>query len=592
MKKRAFLLVVLIIAVYIGIVYSQGGSTSFGLTIIDTQGPIINLINPINNSGFENLNITFLFNVSDANTVDNCSLIINDKVNITETSITKNTGIEITLNNTAVGSYNWSINCTDNLSFVSSSPNRTVTVLFALDFNGTSTNLSGIDIRNITNFVIEVTTAGQINFSDTIDLSQGFDLNKFINISFNRIELNSTALSELNKSATLSFFNLTFSNPRVLRDGVVCPSTICKEVSFSKGKFIFNVTHFTVYSSEETPAGGGTTGGTGGGGGRRAGGVSIAPKTDFTIDKKTLKVILRQGQTKEESFSIKNTGATTLDVTTYLQALRQFVFSPTFDEIVITLNPDEYQIINLVFGAPEDLKPDVYTGEIRLKSGTIEKIIGTIIEVESAKPLFDVDVEVLPEYRSVLAGEEIFIDVSLFNVRGFGRVDVILEYSIKDFEGNLLAKEEETVAVETQAKFVRELFVPSDTIPGDYVATVKVTFDDSVGISSDVFEVRAKAIRLYPIALRGLTTQILVGIIIVLIIASVFLIYYFGLPKKKQLPKTREEESKLIKSEEKTKKYERELAALEKAFKSQFISEESYKKGKERVEKELKKLGK
>ncbi|MAE43134.1 hypothetical protein CMO93_05145 [Candidatus Woesearchaeota archaeon] len=243
-----------------------------------------------------------------------------------------------------------------------------------------------------------------------------------------------------------------------------------------------------------------------------------------------------------------------------------------------------------MFRAAEDQKPDIYPQEIYVKGPSGEKIIATVIEVESAKPLFDVDVKVLPEYKSIFPGDEVLMEVSLFNVRGFGRVDVVLEYSIKDFKGNLIAKEEETVAIETQAKFVRELLIPSDIKPGTYVASAKVTFEDSVGLSSDLFEVKAKTIRLIPIILKEYTTYLIFGMIFVVAV-SIFLMHRY-LPKRKPEPKTKEEESKLIKTEQKTQKLEKELAALEQAHKSQLISDVSYQKGKERIEKELKRLGK
>jgi len=123
----------------------------------------------------------------------------------------------------------------------------------------------------------------------------------------------------------------------------------------------------------------------------------------------------------------------------------------------------------------------------------------------------------------------------------------------------------------------------------NFVASVKVTFEDSVGISSDVFEVKAKAIRLIPIALKDYTFFLLLGISIIIII-SVFLMYRLYPQKKKYEPKTREEKTKSIKTEEKTKKLEKQLQALESAFKSKFFSEESYLKNKQRVEKQLKKL--
>ena len=251
-KTGAFLFLAMLLMPFI--VYSQEASTGVGLTIFDTQGPGISLIAPIHNPGSPGKNITFFYNVSDGSAVSNCSLIINNRINITDKTIAKDARINFILNNTDLGSYNWSINCTDSLGFSGISGNRTFSVVFIGNFNGTITNLSLVNVSNVTNFVIDNTNFGRINFSESLDLSPGFDLDKYINISFNRIELNSTALQALNVSATLQLVGLTFANPRVLFDGAVCPGSMCTEVSYSGGTFAFNVTHFTSYSSEETPA--------------------------------------------------------------------------------------------------------------------------------------------------------------------------------------------------------------------------------------------------------------------------------------------------------------------------------------------------
>ncbi|VVB81676.1 Right handed beta helix region [uncultured archaeon] len=80
-----------------------------------------------------------------------------------------------------------------------------------------------------------------------------------LNISFNNAFLNSTNLSALNKSAQITLNNLTFNNPTPLvdfeDDGIFenCLSPICTEVSYNSSKdFVFNVSRFTSYSSEET----------------------------------------------------------------------------------------------------------------------------------------------------------------------------------------------------------------------------------------------------------------------------------------------------------------------------------------------------
>lgn len=597
MKKRAFfLLPVMIIIIYqLLLVYAQTG-VGVGLQILDTSGPLINLIEPINSSGNPHGNITFAYNVSDASNVDNCSLIINNKINLTDTSITKNARMYFTINGSPAGSYNWSINCTDNLVFIGAGDNRTFSVVFLTNFNTSKINLSTVNIKNVTNFIVETSGFGKINFSEGVDLSQGYDLNKYINISFNKIELDSTVLLALNKSATLQITGLTFSKPRIKRDGVVCPETICKEVSYitSGGILTFNVTHFTSYEAEETPGGGGGGGSSGGGGGTSGGGGGGGPSpipiiTDFSTDKTALKVVLKQGQTKTETLSIKNTGTTIFDIKTDFSDVSKFKVSPTEHEITTTLQPNEEKTIELIFKALENEKPDIYPAKIKLKSPSVEKEIAAVVEVDSAEPLFDVDIDVLPQSKKVFAGQEVLTEVNLFNVRGFGRVDVSVEYSIKDLTGNVLTTEHETLAVETQAKFTRSLLVPSDLLPGTYVVVVKVIYGDSTGVSSDLFEVQAKTIRLTFTQLKDYRLIILISGIVMLAIVLIFSGYKFVYIKKKA-PKTKEEAVKVLREEEKAQKLRKELEALESAYKSGFISEESYQKDKKRIEDKLNRL--
>ncbi len=155
-----------------------------------------------------------------------------------------------------------------------SAPNlSTVTIYYtsvnATDFDGSTTNFFTANSSNITNLVLEKSSYGKINFSVSVNLSGGANLNTYIIISDNYIYINSTALSELNKSATLTLYNLTFTNPRILKDGAVCPSSICTEMSYtSDGNFTFTVTSFSAYSTEETPVTTTTTTTTAGGGAR------------------------------------------------------------------------------------------------------------------------------------------------------------------------------------------------------------------------------------------------------------------------------------------------------------------------------------
>ncbi|HDK41960.1 MAG TPA: VCBS repeat-containing protein, partial [Candidatus Pacearchaeota archaeon] len=99
------------------------GNLNYTLTItaVDTTSPTVNLVSPANNTLETSSNsITFTYNVTDASSVSNCSLIINNQVNSTNTSITKDTNQTFTqtLSN---ADYNWSVNCTDSANNVGSS---------------------------------------------------------------------------------------------------------------------------------------------------------------------------------------------------------------------------------------------------------------------------------------------------------------------------------------------------------------------------------------------------------------------------------------------------------------------------------------
>jgi len=228
-------------------------SDTIYLTVFDTTLPNITLISPANKSGDNDGNVTFVYEVNDNANIINCSLIINGEINQTNTTIQKGTIMNFELNNLYVGSYNWSIMCNSSVK-TKIAGTRTISIIKTTEFSGNTTNFNNKDTQNINNLIIDQSTYGSINFSEIVDLSQGANINEYVNISFNRIEINSSALPNLNKSAKLTFRNLTFSNPRLIKDNKICPSSICANVSYSNGTLICDVTEFSAYSSEETPS--------------------------------------------------------------------------------------------------------------------------------------------------------------------------------------------------------------------------------------------------------------------------------------------------------------------------------------------------
>src|SRR3989344_4702291 len=127
------------------------------------------------------------------------------------------------------------------------------------------------ELQNISGVCIENTNYGKICFNEPINITADsipndgiVEINNNTNLSTDHIELNSVELPNFNKSATIWIYNLSFINPRILRNGVVCPASICTAESYTGGTLKFNVTGFTVYSAEESPV----AVSIGGGGGR------------------------------------------------------------------------------------------------------------------------------------------------------------------------------------------------------------------------------------------------------------------------------------------------------------------------------------
>ncbi len=220
---------------------------------VDATEPSVTTLSPADGFGRLQGNVTFTYNVTDTSNIANCSLIVNGATVKTNNSIIKGILQRFSINDLLPGRYLWNIECFDTNKNQGVSRTKIFSILLSNDFGGNTTNLSQVNLNNLTNLIIEKPDQGRINFTQEVDLSGGADLDVHVNITWNRIYLNSSALSALNVSARLHLYNLTFSSPRILRDSIVCPATECINESYSNGTFIFTVNSFSEYSSEETP---------------------------------------------------------------------------------------------------------------------------------------------------------------------------------------------------------------------------------------------------------------------------------------------------------------------------------------------------
>ncbi len=366
-------------------------------------------------------------------------------------------------------------------------------------FKGQSTNFDEFsfgEIQSLSNVILENTLYGKIEFNQAINITNDANiadnvtnLDLHTNISFNRIELDSNVLPNFNVASTLTLYNLTFTNPRILKDGIECSSGVCTRVSYSSGNLVFNVNQFSIYSAAETPQ-------------EEAPGEAPGEEREetipiisgrFFVDKGIISVSIKQGETKTEQFTIENLG---------LEELRIKINSTLEDFLKISKNefvlaPKEKVVILLELATSETTLPDLYTGKIVVESQREKKEILVLIEVESKEPLFDVKAKILEDYLKIYPGEELLVEISLFNLQRVGLVDVLLNYEIRDFDGKKILESSETVAVETQTNFLRKFVLPEDVEAGSYVFYVSAIYDGQKGSSSDNFKIRKRSLALF-----------------------------------------------------------------------------------------------
>lgn len=407
------------------------------------------------------------------------------------------------------------------IGFAINTPSRVTiapqVVVNASSFDGSSTNLSNMSneqLSNINGMVLEKAEYGKIIFLESIDLTVDAenwfaDINGNVNISNNYIEINTSKLTSLEKPALLYLYNLSFSNPRMMRNGNVCPDSICEKISYSSGILIFSVTSFTSYSAEETPEANETPGASASGGG---GGGGLLIK-NFSVNNDLIKVSMKQGESAKEYLIIKNTGNTEINIRIEISKLERFIILS--DENFV-LKAQESKILGIDLFAKENEIADSYLGKIIITSGEIKKAVSVILEIKARNPLFDIKTEILN--KLVRPGDKVRAQIKVNNMGDLKHIDIILYMAIISLDGEIVDYKEESLAIENELIINRSMDLPK-LVDGKYIFYSRVSYQNITASSSEVFEV----------SISAPTTEInknaiLAAIVLVLIIS--WIVYY------------------------------------------------------------------
>ena len=274
---------------------ATSGMTNVSVTI-SASPPGIVIVRPENKTYESNTSITLEIEVT--NTTSAIDRLFYNLDKGANTTLTVTGGANRTFFTTSLGSHTFYafVNETStgiiNSSSVTFSANASIRFqVVVTKFDGVSTNLAALNetqLQTINNFILENATEGRISFIDAINLTNDnmtddpINLDRYINIS-SFIFINDTIFTNLvSKRATLAFYNATssFTNPRVLKNGAVCATTVCT-ANWTVGQtFFVNVTNFSRYELEETS--------------------TTVAATTTTVDEGTTQKIPRRGNKEKE----------------------------------------------------------------------------------------------------------------------------------------------------------------------------------------------------------------------------------------------------------------------------------------------------
>jgi cysteine-rich repeat protein len=255
-----------------------------------------------------------------------------------------------------------------------------------------------------------------------------------------------------------------------------------------------------------TPPGGG--GGPGGGAGITQN-IAVLP-TQFTI---TLAVNTNQ----QQIIRVTNTGTSAATVTMSYSMFDND--SNPADMILMNtsafiLQPGDTRQIPVTFVALNNT--GIFTGSIRVGSITIP----VTVNVKTELLLFDSNIIVLNKDYLVVKGDDLKTRVTLIPLGDKERLDVTLDYTIRDYTGKIYLTQRETLLIQDRLNFDRN-FGTGNLPVGGYVVGLELRYPNGVAPSSAHFEVVTRA----PVTFGTIVFWLVIAIIIVIMAIVIIIIY-------------------------------------------------------------------
>ncbi len=232
-----------------------------------------------------------------------------------------------------------------------------------------------------------------------------------------------------------------------------------------------------LYGIGETPSAVIASTSGGGGGGSASSSTTIIP--DILITPLEINVNLAVNTNKEYSINIKNPRSNKIILQISQNNLNNMIL---LSETLLEINPGESKNLKVIFVALN--KTGIFTGKIII--GNKEVLIS--LNIKTKLLLFDSNIVVLNKDYKVEQGEKLKTKVGLIPMGDKNRLDVTLNYVIKDYNGKIYLTKSETLLVEEKMDFERE-FDTGGLPVKEYIVGLELIYPNGVAPSSAYFEV-------------------------------------------------------------------------------------------------------
>jgi len=199
--------------------------------------------------------------------------------------------------------------------------------------------------------------------------------------------------------------------------------------------------------------------------------INITP-TEFNIN-------LALGDKIEKTVTVTNFGYSSLNISINQQNLEGMAIPR---KSYLYLNAGETKTFNIAF--IDKNQTGIYTGKIIVG----DKQILVSLNIRTKLLLFDSNIIILNKDYKVSQGQKLKTLITLIPLGEKERMDVTLNYVIKDYNGKIFFEESETVLIEEQMELPKNFNTGMLSL-GEYIIGVELVYPNGLAISSARFEV-------------------------------------------------------------------------------------------------------